>query len=151
MCIPNPEDKSKNIDVSGTITNINQEDYTIEISNPPAGINRVIRMNKRDKTVVVKRSDLMNDDGSLRECYTGAAIFKFPQEVLNTETMKQLLAEVPKASDVLRQHFKDIQMCENLSQVNSVIEKYDIHTDKLISDLITPIRAVMETRNSAIR
>ena len=151
LCIPNPEDKSKNIDVSGTITNINQEDYTIEISNPPSGINRVIRMNKRDKTVVVKRSDLMNDDGSLRECYhTGAAIFKFPQEVLNTETMKQLLEEVvPKSSDVLRQHFKDIQMCENLSQVNSVIEKYDIHTDKLTSDLITPIRAVMETRNSA--
>ena len=29
-------------------------------------------------------------------------------------------------------------MCENLSQVNSVVEKYDIHTDKLTSDLMRP-------------
>ena len=123
---------------------------TVEIPNPPKGINRVIKMNKADKTVNVKRSDLMNVDGSLRECYhTGAAIFKFPQEALDSDTMKKLLEEVvPKSSDVLRQHFRDIKMCENLSQVNRVVEKYDIHTDKLIDDLMKPIRDVMEIGNS---
>ncbi len=77
-------------------------------------------------------------------------IFKFPQETLDSDTMKKLLEEVvPKSSDVLRQHFRDIKMCENLSQVNRVVEKYDIHTDKLTSDLMKPIRDVMEIGNSA--
>ena len=150
LCVANPEDTYKTIDVDGVITKVTGDDYTVEITNPPKGINRVIKMNKADKTVNVKRSDLMNVDGSLRECYhTGAAIFKFPQEALDSDTMKKLLEEVvPKSSDILRQHFRDIKMCENLSQVNRVIEKYDIHTDKLTSDLMKPIRDVMETGNS---
>ena len=149
LCLPNPDDTSKTINVTGIIINIQDNDYTVEINEPPAGINKVIKMNKRDKTVEVDRGDLMNEDNSLRECYhTGSAIFRFPEERLNADTMKQLLEEVvPKSADVIRQHFRDIQMCENLSQVNSVVEKYDIHTDKLTSDLMKPIRDSMEARN----
>ncbi len=75
--------------------------------------------------------------------------FQISKETLDSDTMKKLLEEVvPKSSDVLRQHFRDIKMCENLSQVNSVVEKYDIHTDKLTNDLMKPIRDVMEIENS---
>ncbi len=81
LCVANPRRYLQNDDVDGVITKITGDDYTVEISNPPKGINRVIKMNKTDKTVNVKRSDLMNVDGSLRECYHhGRIIFKFPKK-----------------------------------------------------------------------
>ena len=81
LCVANPQDTYKN-DVDGVITKITGDDYTVEIPNPPKGINRVIKMNKADKTVNVKRSDLMNVDGSLRECYHWCCYFQIPTRSL---------------------------------------------------------------------
>ena len=48
--------------------------------------------------------------------------------------MYSLLEEIiPKSADVIRQHFKEIQLCENLNQVNRVLNKYDIHTNNLMT------------------
>ena len=78
----------------------------------------------------------------MRECYhTGSAIFRFPNEIGSDFAMKSLLESViPKSENVIRQHFNDILFCENLNQVNNILNKYNISTDTLTNELITPIR-----------
>ena len=151
LCVPDPKDFTKTINVKGTIIDIDTENdqYVVELAEQVRDINRVLGIKRGDKSITLDRKDLLNDSGDLRECYhTSSALFRFPNQSLNSETMEALLEEIiPRSVDVIRQHFKDIQLCENLNQVNRVLNKYDINTDKLTTYLITPIRMAIEARN----
>ena len=151
LCVPDPKDITKTINVSGTIIDIDTDNdkYVVELAEQVRDVSRILGIKRGDKSIKLDRSDLLNDTGDLRECYhTSSAVFRFPSKLLDSETMYSLLEEIiPKSADVIRQHFKEIQLCENLNQVNRVLNKYDIHTNNLTSDLITPIRLSVEARN----
>ena len=151
LCVPDPKDITKTINVKGTIIDIDTENdkYVVELAEQVRDLNRILGIKRGDKSIKLDRSDLLNDTGDLRECYhTSSALFRFPNMPLNSETMEELLEEIiPKSADVIRQHFKEIQLCENLNQVNRVLNKYDINTNNLTTDLITPIRLSIEARN----
>ena len=147
-------DSEELLDVTGKVSDVLDNEYivTLDESTDFKKVERIVKVKKSDKSIKVLKGDSINNESSDRNCFTTEfELFRFPQEPLNKKKMEDLLSDiVPNSSEIIQKHMNALKLCVNLSEVNDVLQKYDLNTDGITADSLKPVLDHMELKNEAI-
>ena len=148
------KDSEELLDATGKVSDVLDNEYIVKLdeSTDFNKVEKIVKVKKSDKSIKVLKGDSINNESSDRNCFTTEfELFRFPQEPLNRKKMEELLSEViPNSSEIIQKHMNDLKLCVNLTEVDDVLQKYDLKTDDITADSLKPVLEHMELKNEAI-